>query len=202
MSDTAISHYLESTRDRPTREDLKFAVSRIDGAKAAIDCGCGAGADISYLLDSGFRVYAFDVDDQALSVCQGRFKGSKNVVLSKASFETFDYPAASLVVADASLFFCPPDHFNTVWDNIFECLLPGGIFCGSLLGREDTMAQAGDNPSVFWSHVSAFDQSEVEGLLKPYEVLRFKVHRSGGKTAGGVPHDWHIFQIVARKPAS
>ena len=64
------------------------------------------------------------------------------------------------------------------------------------------MAQAGDNPSVFWSHVSAFDQSEVEGLLKPYEVLRFKVHRSGGKTAGGVPHDWHIFQIVARKPAS
>jgi SAM-dependent methyltransferase len=201
MSDADIAQYLQATKDRPVREDLKFAVSRIDGARTAVDCGCGAGADINYLLHNGFRVYAFDVDDQALSVCRTRFQDSKDVVLSKASFETFAYPAASLVVADASLFFCPPDQFSSVWRKIYECLLPGGIFCGSLLGREDTMAQPGDNPSVFWSHVSAFDQSDVEYLLNSYEVLRFNVHRSSGKTAGDVPHDWHIFQIVARKPA-
>ncbi len=59
---------------------------------------------------------------------------------SRSSFSSFRYPKASLVVADASLFFCPKSEFEGVWRSIFECLYPNGVFCGSFLGLQDTMA--------------------------------------------------------------
>ena len=74
------------------------------------------------------------------------------------------------------------------------------MFCGSFLGLEDTMAEPGDNPSVFWPEVTAFEKSEVKALFKNFEVLRFNVHKSTGKTPQGAIHNWHIFRVVAQKP--
>lgn len=200
MSSEEIAKYYDATEFREIREDLVFATNMATGPKIAIDCGCGAGADINYLVGNGFSVYGFDVEQESISRCQSRFEGIKNVVLSKSSFSTFDYPQASLVVADASLFFCPRSEFKKVWGNIYQCLHPNGVFCGSFLGQEDTMAASNNNPSVFWPEVTAFDESEVRELFKSFEVLRFNVHKSTGKTSQGVTHNWHIFQVVAQKP--
>ncbi|NRA20198.1 MAG: class I SAM-dependent methyltransferase [Oceanospirillaceae bacterium] len=200
MYDEDIVKYFDATENRETREDLIFAVNMVREDKIAIDCGCGSGSDIDYLARSGFTVYGFDVEQESIARCQSRFSGMDNVVLSQSSFTAFDYPQASLVVADASLFFCPSSEFKKVWSNIYRCLLPNGIFCGSFLGKEDTMATPGDNPSVFWPEVTAFEEAEIMGLFKNFEVLRFKTHRSTGKTSQGITHNWHIFQIVAQKP--
>jgi SAM-dependent methyltransferase len=200
MSSEEIAKYFDATESREIREDLVFSVGMVSDPKVAIDCGCGAGADIDYLVRNGFRVYGFDIEQESISRCQSRFKGIGNVVLSKSSFTAFDYPQASLVVADASLFFCPSAEFKKVWSNIDKCLLPNGIFCGSFLGKEDTMAVPGENPSVFWPEVTAFEEPEVIELFRNFEILRFKTHKSAGKTPQGITHNWHIYQVVAQKP--
>ncbi len=199
MTTAEITKYFDKTEFRDIRNDLVFAVENTSEPKIAIDCGCGAGADIDYLASNDFVVYGFDVEEESISRCKSRFKNIDNVFLSKSSFSSFSYPQASLVAADASLFFCPSSEFPTVWEKIYECLYPGGIFCGSFLGPEDTMA-AQDHPSVFWPEVAVFEEAEVKTLFEKYEILRFNVHRTTGATLLDTPHDWHIFSVVARKP--
>ena len=199
MPHEEIANYFKATESREIRDDLVFAVSMVGEPKIAIDCGCGAGADIDYLARNGFTVHGFDVEQESISRCQSRFGDIDKVVLSESSFSNFEYPEASLVVADASLFFCPSSEFKKVWSDICQCLLQNGVFCGSFLGKEDTMAAPGDNPSVFWPEVTALEEFEVIELFKNFEILRFKTHKSKGKTLQGVAHNWHIFQVVAQK---
>ena len=200
MSNVEITKYFDATELRGIRDDLIFAVKNVSEPKVAIDCGCGAGADINYLVENDFTVYGFDVEEESISRCKSRFEGIDSVILSRSTFSNFDYPKASLVVADASLFFCPRSEFENVWGKIYECLNPGGVFCASFLGPEDTMASPDNNPSIFWPEVMVFEESEFKGLFQNFEVLRFKVHKSTGKTPQDVTHNWHIFQVVAQKP--
>ena len=56
-----LQRYYEETEQREIREDLRFAVAELDtNERLAVDCGCGSGADIAYLLGEGFTVHAFD----------------------------------------------------------------------------------------------------------------------------------------------
>ena len=104
MASAEITKYFDTTKFRDIRDDLVFAVENISEPKIAIDCGCGAGADINYLASNDFVVYGFDVEEESISRCKSRFKNIDNVFLSKSSFNSFSYPQASLVVADASFF--------------------------------------------------------------------------------------------------
>ena len=200
MATEEIKQYYDATRDSKARSDLLFSIGLVKGPKIAIDCGCGAGSDIEYLVSSGFFVHGFDVEEESISRCQARFKGNKNVALSQDTFSSFSYPKASLVLADASLFFCPEGEFEYVWSQLYECLDSGGIFCGSFLGADDTMAGPGYDKVAFWSDVLVFDHSEVIEIFNNYDICRFTEHKSSGKAPGGEPHHWHIFSVVARKP--
>ncbi len=199
MPSQEIKEYYDATEDREIRSDLTFAVSLVGDPRIAIDCGCGAGADIEYLVATGFKVYGFDIEDEAIARCNKRFKNNNDVILTKADFSSYQYPRASLVVADASLFFCPKTEFKYVWNNIYECLYPDGIFCGSFLGPEDTMAGPVNNKSTFWPDTSVFYEKEVKEVFKNYDICRFTEHKTSGKTPQGIPHDWHIYSVVARK---
>ena len=199
MPGQEINEYYDATESREIRADLIFAINTAPEPRIAVDCGCGAGTDIEYLLASGFKVYGFDIEGEAISRCKQRFKDNDDVVLSKAGFGSYRYPASSLVVADASLFFCPKTEFNDVWNKIYECLYPNGIFCGSFLGYEDTMASAGYDKNAFWPEILVFKEQEVKDLFKRYEICRFTEHRTSGKTPQGIPHNWHIYSVVAKK---
>jgi SAM-dependent methyltransferase len=199
MPSLEISEYYDATEDREIRSDLAFALSIVSDPKVAVDCGCGAGADIDYLLANDFKVYGFDIEDESISRCEARFENNENVVLSSASFISYDYPKASLVVADASLFFCPKADFDDVWRSIFECLYPEGVFCGSFLGAEDSMAGPAYDKSAFWPDVSVFDATEVKAFFEGFEICRFTEHKTSGITPQGTPHDWHIYSVVAKK---
>jgi SAM-dependent methyltransferase len=199
MPSAAISKYFDATENRNIRDDLIFAVDKVTGPKVAVDCGCGAGADIQYLASNGFAVYGFDVEEEAILRCKERFKDIRSVKLSRSSFSQYKFPKSSLVVADASFFFCPKSEFPSVWEKVYDCLPRDGIFSGSFLGPDDTMASSKYNPDDFWPEVAVFGEDEVKKLFAKYQVLRFNEHRTSGTAPGGDLHDWHIYSVVAKK---
>lgn len=196
-----LNAYYDETKTTNVRDDLLKAAELVGEPKIAIDCGCGAGSNIEFLASLGFTVYGFDIEEESILRCNRRFKHNDNVVLSQDSFSTFNYPNASLVLADASLFFCPRDEFKSVWIKIYECLFTGGIFCGSFLGPDDTMARAEDAEVSIWSSRLVFRESEVKSLFEYYEICHFTEHKRSGISTLGMPHDWHIFSVVAKKIA-
>ena len=206
-----ILEYYDSTSNRETRDDLRLAVqlvddtdvdgSRDDEIKVAVDCGCGAGSDIAFLRSKGFIVHAFDMEQESIARSQKRFGDDKDVLLSQATFTTFEYPRASLIVADASLYFCPEDEFHLAWRRITASLLPGGIFVGSFLGPEDTMASPNNNNEALWSEVWISTQKQVREMLNGFETINFTEYRTTGESIGRETHDWHIFSVIARKEA-
>ncbi|MDN3652523.1 class I SAM-dependent methyltransferase [Thalassotalea ponticola] len=199
MPSKEILKYFDATVDRKTRDDLKLAVNLVDDIKVAIDCGCGAGSDISFLRSQDFIVHAFDIEAESISLCRKRFEDDRDVLLSQASFKTYSYPSASLVVADASLFFCPKEDFGEVWRKITNSLIPNGVFSGSFLGPEDTMAGPDYNKESYWPDVLVLTEEQVKKLFSNYKIESFSEHRTSGKTPDGEPHQWHIFSVVAKK---
>jgi len=199
MTSREIREYFDATVSRDTRDDLKLGIQLVEGARVAIDCGCGAGSDIAFLRANGFTVHAFDIEEDAIARCRKRFHGDSKVLLSHASFSTFEYPPASLIVADASLFFCPDSEFDDVWDKIREALLPKGVFVGSFLGPEDTMAGPDYDRDAFWPEVLVASEDKVKLWLEDFEIVSFTEHRTSGQTVNGTPHQWHIFSVVAQK---
>ncbi|MFN2135631.1 MAG: class I SAM-dependent methyltransferase [Candidatus Promineifilaceae bacterium] len=209
-----ILEYYDFTSNRETRDDLRLAVKLVDNTdvddrgleggsdneiKVAVDCGCGAGSDIAFLRSKGFIVHAFDMEQESIARCQKRFGDDKEVLLSQATFTTFEYPRASLIVADASLYFCPEDELNLAWRRIKASLLPGGIFVGSFLGPEDTMASPNNKNEALWSEVWVSTQKQVSEMLKGFDTINLTEYRTTGESIGGETHDWHIFSVVARK---
>ncbi len=199
MATEEIHQYYNATENSAVRSSLAYAVSLMGDTRIAVDCGCGAGADIAYLRDNDFTVHAFDSEAESIARCSKRFHGDVRVLLSHASFSNFTYPRASLVVADASLFFCPKSDFDGVWHNISASLISGGIFCGSFLGPNDTMASPDYDGDAFWPIVTAFAEAEVRARFEGFRILKWEEHNVSGKTAQDVPHRWHIFSVVAEK---
>lgn len=203
MTSPEILQYFDATEHRPTRPDLIQAVELVlenpSLSKVAIDCGCGAGSDIAYLRQHNFQVNAFDIEREAIERCGQRFEHDNYVALTQTTFKDFSYPQASLVVADASLFFCPQDEFKTVWQKIGEALLSGGVFTGSFLGAEDTMAGPNYNKDAYWFDVLVTNEIEIKTWFKEYLIESFTEHKSSGVTPGGEHHQWHIYSVVATK---
>ena len=201
MPSQEISKYFDATEFRATRDELRLGIALVDGPRNAIDCGCGAGSDIAFLRANGFTVYGFDIEPEAIEICRRRFRGDDGVSLSQDSFSTFSYSQVSLIVADASLFFCPEDEFTDVWNKICTALLPGGIFVGSFLGPEDTMAGPEYDRRAFWPNVLVAREHQIREWLRPFEILSFTEHKKSGTAPGGSTHRWHIYSVVARKLA-
>ena len=199
MATKEIREYYTETANQENRSDLVFATSLIESNKIAIDCGCGAGSDIAYLRKEGFIVYAFDIEEESIKICRERFKDDDSVFLSQDSFSSFNYPESGLIVADASLFFCPETEFEKVWNKIYDSLTMGGIFCGSFLGSKDSMADSSYDKDVYWSNRLVFTEEELWSKLKAFEVLKFTEHNVTGETPQGSPHQWHIYSVVAKK---
>lgn len=190
--------YYHSTRNSQLRSELEYALELSEHGGVAIDCGCGSGSNIAHLRIRGYTVHAFDVDDKAIELCSQRFSDDSDVFLSKASFGTFSYPKASLVLADASLFFCPREEFASFVSETHSALHPDGIFYGSFLGARDSMARpqfTGHNP---WGKVLVQTDVELRKALSVFQILHWSEHESDGTTNTGEKHHWHLYVVVAR----
>ena len=163
-------------------------------SKVALDIGCGIGRDSHFLLEQGFNVHAFDSHEDAVKTCLTRFEGQKRFSISQCCFTEFDYPQCSLVIANASLFFCPDEGFEQVWTKIDSALQPGGIFCGDFLGVKDSWVASEMHPNI-----TALTKKEVESLFADYELISLNERDEDGTTVVGSPKHWHMFSVTARK---
>lgn len=187
--------YYQKVAKQPHRPNVERAENLVKlNNKVAIDAGCGTGRDTSFLLNRGYQVHAFDAHENAVETCLARFEGNSNVTLSQCCFSDFHYPQCSLFIASASLFFCPEQHFQKVWQQIDNALPSGGVFCGDLLGVKDSWVGAKTHPNI-----SAFTKSQVEALFENYDIIHFHERDEDGTTAVGNTKHWHMFSITAIK---
>ncbi|VCW79980.1 tRNA (cmo5U34)-methyltransferase [Acinetobacter baumannii] len=130
--------FIQLSRELKHRPILEKALGHFPNLPlVAIDCGCGAGNESAYLLSKGFHVHAFDISIDAQKVCAERFKDDSKFIFYHKSFEDFNFPPASLIIASSSLFFCDPSYFYSVINRIINALPEGGILVVDLLGTQD-----------------------------------------------------------------
>lgn len=188
------SEYYEKVASYPHHPMTELAADLVgDLPVVAVDCGCGAGRDVAYLLNRGFEVHAFDKEQQAIAFCQARFKGHPNFHATQSCFADFDYPASSLVLAHSSLFFCPSQSFEAVWSKLVGSVPVGGVVCVDLLGVNDSWVTSPAHT------VTAFTLEQVQELFTDFNVVKFSERDEKGATAIGNPKHWHSFSVLAVK---
>ncbi|MFB1067148.1 class I SAM-dependent methyltransferase [Vibrio diabolicus] len=189
------NEYYQKILNQPHRPNVENAVNLLKlESKVALDIGCGIGRDSHFLLEQGFNVHAFDSHEDAVKTCLTRFEGHKRFSISQCCFTEFDYPQCSLVIANASLFFCPDESFEQVWTKIDSALQPGGIFCGDFLGVKDSWVASEMHPNI-----TALTKKEVESLFEDYELISLNERDEDGTTVVESPKHLHMFSVTARK---
>ena len=186
--------YYEQALAKPHLKRTEFIVKlNKSSTKVAIDCGCGTGSDIDYLLGQGYQVHGFDVNPDAIAICRDRFGQSALVDISQSSFEDYDYPQCGLVIANNSLFFADPSCFSATWEKIESSLVEGGVFAGDFMGTKDSWANNYRSPTT------SLTESEVKALFTNFEIIRFVERDEKAETALGRQKHWHTFSVVAVK---
>jgi tellurite methyltransferase len=193
--------YYRKTGERPPRATLLAALDRFDAEPAspdrrlAVDLGCGSGRDVVEMLRRGWRVLAIDAEQAAVDHLRGRADIASDAPLETqvGRFEVADWPDAELVNSSFALPLCPPDAFDALWARIVASLKPGGRFAGQLYGTRDSWY--GQKDLVF------VDRARLGELLARLEVEMLDEEEDDSTTPRGETKHWHIFHIVARKPA-
>ncbi|ELA3117890.1 class I SAM-dependent methyltransferase [Vibrio vulnificus] len=186
--------FYEKALNRPHSTRTERAVS-LDASsiKVAIDCGCGTGSDIKYLTSQGYKVFGFDINPESIAICRDRFGDELNVNVVQSSFCEFEYADASLIIANASLFFVDPAQFQAVWTSIDTSLVKGGVFAGDFMGKNDSWA------NDFHAPITTLAKDELLNLFSNFDIIEFNERDEDGTTMVGDTKHWHIYSVVAVK---
>lgn len=189
--------FYRATQDSPHWPLLERAAALAParpGGGRALDLGAGAGRDTRYLLERGFTVTAVDADPG--SVARLAALPQERLRAVQSTFEDFALDTATydLINAQFTLPFVPPAHFFTVFARIKAALVPGGVFAGQFFGVHDEWNMPG-------SGMTFLPRDEAEAQLGDLEVVEFRELEEDGSTAVGAAKHWHVFHILARKPA-
>jgi len=196
MTDGATwADYYRENEGREPRALLLEVLDSFELPGEAVDLGCGAGIDTLAMLERGWQVFATDAEDEAIQRTRGRVPPELQLRLQTlvTPMEDVELPAANLVWACFSLFFCDPPRFADVWARIGRAIVPGGRFAGQLLGDRDTWAPDED--------ISAFSEAQARALFDGWTLERFEEEENDGEACDGPKH-WHVFHVVARASSS
>ncbi len=161
----------------------------------AIDLGCGEGVEVTALLEQGWTVHAVDGEAAALDRLAARTPPELRTRLHVhrlpyGAIETL--PEASLVHASYSLPYCEPEHFPALWAAVRAALRPGAVLACQLFGPHDDAY--GDPEMTF--HTA----DEARALVAGLDVVSWIEEDADGSAYTGPKH-WHVFHVVARRPA-
>ncbi|HAV3010468.1 TPA: class I SAM-dependent methyltransferase [Acinetobacter baumannii] len=187
--------FAELTKELPHRPIVEKALSHVDHLpKIAIDCGCGAGNESSFLLSKNFKVHAFDPSIEAKNICLSRFKDNNNFSFSNQTFEAYSFPKASLIIALFSLFFCPAHSLENVLEKMKNSLNLQGILLIQFLGKDD--AWVVDCPEKFLG----FEQEELKHLFnKEFDILFIDELKDNKPLANGTLKFWNVHTLILKK---
>lgn len=159
----------------------------------AIDLGCGSGIETTLLLKAGWKVLAIDKEPNAIArieALKAELPGVDLTIMTSRFEELKSLPSSALIHAGLSLPFCEPTYFPILWGMIFPALVPGGVFVGHLFGDRHDWA---NHPAMSFQSKRA-----VETLCDGFEIELLRESEGEG---GLVPHHWHRFDLILRKPA-
>lgn len=182
--------YFAATRDRgrnPFYDHLDPLLVDVEPGHV-VELGAGVSPVIGEWLEKGWQVTAVDSDAEAVAYIHETFP-SADVI--EVSFPEMRLPPCDLVCAVFSLFFTPPEGFESVWQKIEQSVKPGGLFAGQLLGVNDDWASQSD--------ITSLTRGQVEELLSNWEILMLDEVDRDGKTATGADKHWHVYHIIAQK---
>lgn len=155
----------------------------------AIDLGCGSGNETVYMAKKGIKVTAIDRQlnkDFILNRLDDSEK--KNVSFLEQDFETVKLNKTDAIMSFFSIPFCNPQHFETLWNNIYDSLNDNGYFVGQLIGERDAWKDS--------EFINTFTMKEVKAYLKRYKILKLDeieyIRESDNKK-------WHFYNIIAKK---
>lgn len=187
--------FAELTKDLPHRPIVEKALFHFGKLpKIAIDCGCGAGNESSFLLNNNFKVYAFDPSVEAKNICLDRFKDNKNFVFSNQTFEDYSFPKANLIIALFSLFFCSIDALENVLKKIKDSLSQEGILLIQLLGKDD--AWVTNFPEKFIGFESEELKKKFDG---DFEIIFIDELKDDKPLANGTLKFWNVHTLILKK---
>jgi SAM-dependent methyltransferase len=193
MAEPTWSDYYAANEGRAPRDQLLEVLGRFSRPGNAVDLGCGAGIDTLAMLDRGWQVLAIDAEADAIERLRARAGDEPRLETRVASFADAEWPSADLVNAGYALPFCPPEQFDAVWARVVASVRPGGRFSGQLFGDHDEWAA---DPELSFQ-----TREQALALLGPFELERFDEEDADGKTALGERKHWHVFHVIARRPA-
>ena len=193
------NQYYANTAGRPPRPTLLKALAVLGpgNGRLALDLGCGDGRDAIAMLTAGWTVLGIDSADAAIERLRHRADLPQGAALGLCLSHIEDTPwpdRVALVNASFSLPMVGPQHLATTWQRIRSTLLAGGVFAGQLFGNKDSFV--GREGLAFVSKTQAMD------MLEAWDVLHFEEEESDSTTPFGEQKHWHLFHIVARKPAN
>lgn len=183
--------YQESTVGREARPLLARALSYVSSKHAALDLGAGAFRDTQALIDAGFeRIVALDQRFHVPLPSQPKLE----IVETKIEQYTFPENTFNLISAQYSLPFIPQFDFGTTWQRILQSLTRGGVITAQFFGERDGWARNGE--------VTCFSRKEIDAHLSTLEVIELSEEEYDEPTVTGEQKHWHVFSVIARKPAS
>lgn len=186
------SQYYENTKILKPSEFLIEAFetfSLVPGI--AIDLGCGAGRDTSYLLEKGFNVTAVDKDSAAEKYLQ-QLPHQNRLKFVCTSFEDFDFGRYDLANAHYALPFAGKENFDNVMSNVINSINSNGLFIGQLFGVDDEW----NTPEA---KLAFCTRNDVDKLFGSFTHVKIDEVNEEGTLANGNSKHWHVFNIIAQK---
>lgn len=185
--------YYDAVKNRPPRKTILTALSAFNSPGIAIDLGCGDGRDTVEILRQNWAVLAIDKEPDAITRLLARPNiNTLQLTTQVVSFEDLQLTqGVDLINASFSLPFCSADAFPSLWNQIYDSLVPGGRFSGHLFGNRDSWGNT--------DLINTFTLPQVKTLLKPYAIELLEEEEHPGTTPLGEERYWHVFHIVVRK---
>lgn len=182
--------YNEKTKNIPPRDMMLKAFKLFKGYKGtAIDIGCGAGNDCSFLLMNGWNVIAVDKNKSGLDSLKKRHSQIKvlNIPFEKITV----LPKCDLLTANYSIHLCNPSIFDVFINALLEAINMGGRFAGNFFGTNDSWYKS--------EKMTFLDTEKVKLLFDNFDIEYFNESEFDGKTASGKEKHWHVIDVIARK---
>lgn len=183
--------YFEKTRNGGPRENLVRALDLFDKENfqgVCMDIGSGAGNDINYLLEKGWKVLAFDPEEESQRIIKERFPNQSNLQFTQASFKEISWEMIDLINCSYVLPFCEQEYFDTLMQNIVTHVKPGGRFAGNFFG-----------PRHGWNHLNLVSKEKALSCFSNFEIEYIHEVEEDKISALGDEVFFHNIDVVGRR---
>lgn len=128
--------YKNTENAQPNKNVTQFIQFQTKPGKA-IEIGCGAGRDTTYLIKHKWNVLAIDKEDTESIISKKLSKEElKRFRFKQQEFKEIQLEKNNLIIANFCIPFCNKNNFNELWEKIKNSILPNRIFCWQFLWRK------------------------------------------------------------------